>query len=708
MPTVVQFRRGTTSQNNAFTGALGELSIDTQLDTIRVHDGSTAGGYELVQKAATQTLTNKTINLTSNTLSTTLAQLNTAISDADVATLDGAELLSNKTFTLAQSGGTSAYATKRVLQYNESTGAVTYSNKLDAVSPYITGYGSEIHVSPVALDNSGNGTIGDPVKTIAQALVLAAAAFETTAAGSRKTIILHPGDYSENVTINTQFTVLASHELVGKNTTISGTVTLTKGCTVDGLKMTNLVISADDTTGSVDIIGCTVTTAVTKTSSAYTVLRGCDLSSASLSITGSGSTVMVGGNYGTVATNNASAGVLAKAVITMGPVTLTAGVLQLSDTLIYSATNTSNAITQSAGSFLTVNNCQTLIPALTNVSRNSFGGFYSILHSVYDKANSTFGGTSLNAISYSQYINADRLTLNGVTSGATIINATAAAGTTTLTLPAATDTLVGKATTDTLTNKTFNTAATGNVFQINGTGITAVTGTGSAVLAASPALTGTATAVNLTLSGDLTVNGTTTTINSTTLTVDDKNIELGSVDTPTNTTADGGGITLKGATDKTLNWLNATGAWTSSEDFNLVTGKAFKINDVSVLSSTTLGTGITASSLTSFGASPALSSPTLTTATLSGNTSITGHLLPTASITYDLGSASNRFRDLYLAGTTIYLGTTKLMVDANGDMVSNKNSAASYPAGSNVAMGGGVNAAGARLAALPLAIALGG
>jgi len=71
---------------------------------------------------------------------------------------------------------------------------------------------------------------------------------------------------------------------------------------------------------------------------------------------------------------------------------------------------------------------------------------------------------------------------------------------------------------------------------------------------ASPALTGTATGVNLTLSGNLTINGLVTTINSTTLTVDDKNIELGSVDTPSDTTADGGGITLKGATDKTFNW----------------------------------------------------------------------------------------------------------------------------------------------------------
>jgi hypothetical protein len=103
------------------------------------------------------------------------------------------------------------------------------------------------------------------------------------------------------------------------------------------------------------------------------------------------------------------------------------------------------------------------------------------------------------------------------------------------------------------------------------------------------------------LSGDLTVNGTTTTLNSTTLTVDDKNIELGSVASPTDVTADGGGITLKGTTDKTLNWVDATDAWTSSEHVNLLTGKAYYINGTSVLSSTTLGSGVTGSSLTSVG-----------------------------------------------------------------------------------------------------------
>ena len=131
------------------------------------------------------------------------------------------------------------------------------------------------------------------------------------------------------------------------------------------------------------------------------------------------------------------------------------------------------------------------------------------------------------------------------------------------------------------------------------------TGSGALVFANTPTLVtpniGAATGTSLVLSGDLTVNGTTTTINSTTLTVDDKNIELGSVTTPSDATADGGGITLKGTTDKTINWVDATDAWTSSEDFNLLTGKAYEIAGTSVLNATTLGSGVTGSSLTSVG-----------------------------------------------------------------------------------------------------------
>ena len=66
MAVQVQWRRGTTAQNNAFTGALGEVTVDTDLDVLRVHDGSTAGGFALVGTTATQTITNKTITIVGN------------------------------------------------------------------------------------------------------------------------------------------------------------------------------------------------------------------------------------------------------------------------------------------------------------------------------------------------------------------------------------------------------------------------------------------------------------------------------------------------------------------------------------------------------------------------------------------------------------------------------------------------------------------
>jgi len=49
MATAIQWRRGTTSQHSSFTGLVGEITVDTDLDTLRVHDGSTAGGHRLAK-----------------------------------------------------------------------------------------------------------------------------------------------------------------------------------------------------------------------------------------------------------------------------------------------------------------------------------------------------------------------------------------------------------------------------------------------------------------------------------------------------------------------------------------------------------------------------------------------------------------------------------------------------------------------------------
>ena len=166
--------------------------------------------------------------------------------------------------------------------------------------------------------------------------------------------------------------------------------------------------------------------------------------------------------------------------------------------------------------------------------------------------------------------------------------------------------------------------------------------------------TGAISGTSLTLSGDLTVNGTTTTINSTTLTVDDKNIELGSVASPTDTTANGGGITLKGTTDKTFSWANAGASWQSSENIEVAANKTFKIDGTDVLSSSqvlgkTIG-GTSAGDIASIDATQ-----TLTNKTISGSsntlTNIPNSALSNNSITVN--------------GTSFELGASHTITAAN-------------------------------------------
>lgn len=107
---------------------------------------------------------------------------------------------------------------------------------------------------------------------------------------------------------------------------------------------------------------------------------------------------------------------------------------------------------------------------------------------------------------------------------------------------------------------------------------------------------------DLKVSGNLIIQGDSFTINTTTLEVQDKNIELNKRSTQvTDSSADNGGITLKGTTDKTFNWLAATNAWTSNQHIDLFAGKSYFINQQSVLSLTTLGPTIINSSLTTLG-----------------------------------------------------------------------------------------------------------
>ena len=189
---------------------------------------------------------------------------------------------------------------------------------------------------------------------------------------------------------------------------------------------------------------------------------------------------------------------------------------------------------------------------------------------------------------------------------------------------------------------------------------------GPSTLVIDPAAEGNDTGL-VQIKGNLQVDGTTTTINSTTLTVDDKNIVLGS-GAINDAAADGSGITVEsGDGNKTFNWVDATDAWTSSEHLNLVSSKEFKINGTSVLNSTTLGSGVTASSLTSVGTLTNLSVTNTITGSVSGNAGT----VTNGVYTTDTGTVTNTMlanSSVTVNGTTISLGGSGTVTAAAGTL----------------------------------------
>jgi len=146
-----------------------------------------------------------------------------------------------------------------------------------------------------------------------------------------------------------------------------------------------------------------------------------------------------------------------------------------------------------------------------------------------------------------------------------------------------------------------------------------------------------------TIDGNLTVNGTTVTLNTTTLDVEDLNITVAK-GAANAAAADGAGLTVDAA-NATWTYDATNTSWDSSEDINLVSGKAYYINDVSVLNSTTLGANIVNSSLTVVG--------TLNTGAISsgfGNINIGSSNL-TATGTVSLGATSFNDNNITNVGT---------------------------------------------------------
>ena len=150
MPTSFQFRRGTTTQNNAFTGAAGELSVDTDKNTLRVHDNSTAGGTELMLADASNATNDPTITLTGAvTGSGTMTNLG-SVSIATTATADP---------TLTLTGDASGSATFTNLGNATLTVAVADDSHNHSSSTGGFTVGGDLTVSGGDITLSGTGRI---------------------------------------------------------------------------------------------------------------------------------------------------------------------------------------------------------------------------------------------------------------------------------------------------------------------------------------------------------------------------------------------------------------------------------------------------------------------------------------------------------------------------------------------------------------------
>ena len=226
--------------------------------------------------------------------------------------------------------------------------------------------------------------------------------------------------------------------------------------------------------------------------------------------------------------------------------------------------------------------------------------------------------------------------------------------------------------TNTRTGVTANIETSGTLKTTSATSSTSST-TGALVVTGGVGIGG-----DLNIGGNLTVSGDTVTINTETIVVEDKNIQLGTVTTPTNTTADGGGITLLGATSKTITWLNSTSSWTFSENIDIASGKDYKIAGTSVLTATALGSSVTSSSLTSVG--------TITTGVWNGTVIATSYG-GTGQSAYTNGQILIGKNDGSLAKTTLTAGTNVLVQNGDGSITISSTDT-TYTAGTGLTLVG--------------------
>ena len=429
MPTILQLRRGTAAQNAAYTGSVGELTVDTENSILRLHDGSTAGGSAVGSSGITPTFGNVKIGVT-------------AAGEIDT---------SSGNLTIDSAGGT-----------------VTIDDNLTV---------------------SGDLTVSGTTTTVNSTTVEIQNAFKF-----------------EGATADAHETTL---------TTIDPTADRT-------IKLPNV-------DGTIPVLAAESSTQITATPAEINVLDGITSTVAELNI--------LDGVTATAAEINALDGITS----TVAELNIVDGDTSAGTTAV---AGSDGLVTNDAGTMrqTTVDTFDTYLAATSKTLTNKS---ISLASNTITGSTANFN-SALSDDSFATLTNTVTLTNKTLTTPV-IASLQQASGSNTLTMPAATDTLVGRATTDTLTNKTISGADNtlsniGNSSLSNST-ITVSDGSNTTATALGGTITfaGTSNQVtvsessgtitvglpnNVTISGDLTVSGDTTTVNTATLAVEDPLINL--------------------------------------------------------------------------------------------------------------------------------------------------------------------------------------
>ncbi len=235
----VQLRRGTTGEHSSFTGAAGEITVNTSNNSVHVHDGSTAGGTELATRAAL------------------LANTEDAIIDADSDTYIKAEKTSDSDELMFSAGGTevmkmTSTALLPMVNSNGSTGYDLGASNAQWKDVYVSSGSLYVNGKQVLQDDSGTITVST---TVNQDMKL-----NTSGTGDLKIECAAGG----NIELNGNIQLNASNKVAGHwtagNVKLDGS-SITNVATDENLNLvttgTGKINFADDVTaaGSITVTG---------------------------------------------------------------------------------------------------------------------------------------------------------------------------------------------------------------------------------------------------------------------------------------------------------------------------------------------------------------------------------------------------------------------------------------------------------------------